>query len=129
MQKVQVIDAGLIPYADALDMQTAKFNELIEHKMSGHSNADAHCLYLCEHYPVITLGKSAREQNILLPESLLQEKGIELFHISRGGDVTFHGPANYGLSDSGSGIFLFRYQTVYAHAGGSDDTHYRHLRH
>jgi len=92
MQKVQVIDAGLIPYADALDMQTAKFNELIEHKMSGHSNADAHCLYLCEHYPVITLGKSAREQNILLPEALLQEKGIELFHISRGGDVTFHGP-------------------------------------
>ena len=92
MQKVNVIDLGLIKYGDALDIQTRKFDELIENKIKGHSNADAHCLYLCEHLPVITLGKAANEQNILLPEEFLKEKGVEVFHISRGGDVTFHGP-------------------------------------
>jgi len=92
MQKVQIIDLGLMKYADALAIQTQKFNELIEHKLQGRSNSDAHILLLCEHHPVITLGKAANEQNILLPEDFIKEKGIEVFHISRGGDVTFHGP-------------------------------------
>lgn len=92
MQNITVRDLGVIKYSDSLEIQTAKFNELIENKLHGQSNTDAHFLYLCEHQPVITLGKAANEQNILLPEALLQDKGIEVFHISRGGDVTFHGP-------------------------------------
>lgn len=49
-------------------------------------------LLLCEHRPVITLGKSGAQSNVLLPEQVLQEKGVELFTIERGGDATYHGP-------------------------------------
>jgi lipoyl(octanoyl) transferase len=82
----------LIKYADALAIQTNKFEELIDSKMNERSNEDAHFLYLCQHKPVITLGKAANQQNILLSEDFLQEKDIDVFHINRGGDVTFHGP-------------------------------------
>ncbi|MBK9328383.1 MAG: lipoyl(octanoyl) transferase LipB [Sphingobacteriales bacterium] len=92
MQKLQIIDVGLMKYADALAIQTHKFEELIDNKLRGQSNSDAHSLYLCEHHPVITLGKAANEQNVLLSEDFLNEKGVDVFHISRGGDVTFHGP-------------------------------------
>ena len=66
MQKISIIDLGLIKYADALDIQTIKFNELIDNKINERSNSDAHYLYLCQHTPVITLGKAANQQNILL---------------------------------------------------------------
>jgi hypothetical protein len=76
MQKVTFIDLGSINYADALHIQTQKFNELIETKMQAQSNADAHTLFLCEHEPVITLGKAANQQNILLPEALLRKREL-----------------------------------------------------
>jgi lipoyl(octanoyl) transferase len=91
MQNITLQDLGVINYADALDIQTQKFNELIDNKINERSNDNAHFLYLCEHKPVITLGKAAKEQNILLSEDFLKEKEIETFHINRGGDVTFHG--------------------------------------
>jgi len=40
----------------------------------------------------MTLGKSGHESNLLIPEELLQNRGIEFFHINRGGDITYHGP-------------------------------------
>jgi len=92
MQKIRVHDKGVIQYADALVLQTEKFDELIENKINNIANKDAHHLFLCEHQAVITLGKSAKEQNILLPEALLKQNNIDIFHINRGGDVTFHGP-------------------------------------
>jgi lipoyl(octanoyl) transferase len=92
MQQIKVQDLGVIKYADALEIQTDKFNELVNNKIDERSNSNAHFLYLCEHDPVITLGKAANEQNILLTEDFLKEKGIDVVHINRGGDVTFHGP-------------------------------------
>lgn len=47
---------------------------------------------LVEHNPVVTMGKSGKDQHLLLPQKLLQEKGIAYYEIERGGDVTFHGP-------------------------------------
>lgn len=90
MQKITVQDLGIIKYADALDVQTKKFNQLIDNKINERSNSDAHFLFLCEHEPVITLGKAANEKNILFAEDFLKEKGIDIFHINRGGDVTLH---------------------------------------
>ncbi len=49
-------------------------------------------LLFVEHPPVYTLGKSGNEDNILMSEQELKIKGIEFFHINRGGDITFHGP-------------------------------------
>jgi lipoyl(octanoyl) transferase len=49
-------------------------------------------LLLCEHHPVITLGRSARPENVLLPPEELERRGIAVRRASRGGDVTYHGP-------------------------------------
>lgn len=43
-------------------------------------------VFLCEHPPVITLGRSADRANILAPG------GVAIEPIERGGDVTYHGP-------------------------------------
>ena len=49
-------------------------------------------LILCEHSPVITLGRNARRENILLPEAELARRGVAVHPTNRGGDVTYHGP-------------------------------------
>lgn len=49
-------------------------------------------LLLCEHDPVITMGRSARPEHLLAPEAWLRAQGIEVSPASRGGDVTYHGP-------------------------------------
>ena len=53
---------------------------------------DAGVLYLVEHNPVYTLGKSGNSANMLVTEPYLRSIGAEFYHIDRGGDVTFHGP-------------------------------------
>ena len=83
-------DLHRIPYADALERQTSAFNALLENKRRGE--AGENCLFFCEHEPVFTIGKSGKDSNLLIPESLLAERGISLYHIARGGDITYHGP-------------------------------------
>jgi lipoate-protein ligase B len=47
---------------------------------------------LCEHEPVITLGRSARAENVLASSGALARRGVTVARASRGGDVTYHGP-------------------------------------
>lgn len=49
-------------------------------------------LVVCEHPCVITLGRQAHEQNLLLSRPALQEKGVTVLGVDRGGDVTLHAP-------------------------------------
>jgi lipoyl(octanoyl) transferase len=49
-------------------------------------------LLLLEHDPVVTLGRNARAENVLISEDFLRAKGVEMFEVGRGGDVTYHGP-------------------------------------
>ena len=49
-------------------------------------------LLLCEHDPVVTLGRSANPANVLAPRDEFARRGVEVHAASRGGDVTYHGP-------------------------------------
>ena len=49
-------------------------------------------MLLCEHDPVVTLGRSANPANVLVPHDELARRGVEVHAASRGGDVTYHGP-------------------------------------
>ena len=49
-------------------------------------------LFLVEHPPVITIGRSGDRRNVLVAEDELRVRGIELIETDRGGDVTYHGP-------------------------------------
>jgi lipoate-protein ligase B len=82
---VLVLELGRIPYGEALARQQA----LVEaHR--GRRGRDA--LLLLEHPPVVTLGRSARPENLRWPRERFAAEGVELFEVPRGGDVTWHGP-------------------------------------
>jgi lipoate-protein ligase B len=81
-----VVHLGLVPYARALELQRA----IARARISGEIAHDV--LLLLEHPPVVTLGRSAKAQNLIASPALLAARGVELFEAERGGDVTFHGP-------------------------------------
>jgi lipoyl(octanoyl) transferase len=87
---IKYIDWGIIEYSEALAKQEKMFNDAIALKLGG-GNVD-NALVMCEHQHVYTLGKSGNEGNMLINESALNALGAKLFHISRGGDITYHGP-------------------------------------
>ena len=49
-------------------------------------------LFLVEHPPVVTLGRSAARGNIVAAPEWLERQGFEVHETDRGGDVTYHGP-------------------------------------
>ena len=77
---LEIIQAGRVPYAEALAWQ----RELAEDRIAGRLPHDV--LLLLEHPPVVTLGRNSHAAN------LLHASGVDVFEVERGGDVTFHGP-------------------------------------
>lgn len=88
---IEVRDLGRMRYADAWKIQHELFDSIVGIKKGGGS-PEKEYLLLVEHDPVVTLGKHARESNLLLSEEMMSARGVECFHVERGGDVTYHGP-------------------------------------
>lgn len=86
MPKLLVADLGTMPYPEALHLQRA----VARARISGELDEDV--LILVEHPPVITQGRSSKEKHLLASPALLASRGVELYEVERGGDVTFHGP-------------------------------------
>jgi lipoyl(octanoyl) transferase len=85
MRKLAVRDLGLMPYREAWALQ----RELAEQRKRGEG---ADQLLLLEHPHVLTLGRNAHTENLLVSPERLAELGIDLVEIDRGGDITYHGP-------------------------------------
>ena len=84
---LHVLELGLVEFTHALALQ----RRAAMLRISGALSADL--LILCEHPPVVTLGRSAKSaEHVLLSREALAERGAALHEIERGGDVTFHGP-------------------------------------
>ena len=84
------IDWKLIPYSAAYERQKYLFEKAIQ-KKEKKEPAENNVIF-CEHPHVITVGKNGLFSNLLFPEKILKEKNVELFHVDRGGDITYHGP-------------------------------------
>ena len=85
MAPVWLVNLETILYADALALQ----HRLVDARKRGELND---VLLLLEHPPVFTLGRNANDSNIIASPDFLQEQGIDVFRVERGGDVTYHGP-------------------------------------
>ena len=88
--KLEISDWNMIPYAGAWSRQTEWFDALVHAKQAGEGYVNH--IVLCEHPHVYTLGRSGKERNMLLGEEQLRRIGATLYHIDRGGDITYHGP-------------------------------------
>lgn len=86
MSELLVVDLGTLPYASALELQ----RDVARRRISGEIAEDV--LLLVEHPPVVTLGRTAKGANLIASPELLASRGVELFEVERGGDITFHGP-------------------------------------
>lgn len=84
--RLYTVDLGTMRYADALELQRAAARARIAGVL------DQDLLLLVEHPPVVTLGRSAKDAHLLASPEYLRSRGVELFEVERGGDVTFHGP-------------------------------------
>jgi lipoate-protein ligase B len=72
-------------YSLGLTLQEEALRDIVEHD-------ECDTLLLLRHRPAITLGYFAKPGNIRAPQEILRKRGIGVYHIERGGDVTYHGP-------------------------------------
>ncbi len=84
-QTAWLLDIPVLPYPDALNLMRA----LVEAK---RTTGLPQILMLLEHEPILTMGRRSAPSDIRVSASSLAEKGIAVYHVERGGLVTYHGP-------------------------------------
>ncbi len=82
--KIIVEDWGLVDYTTAYQRQ----KRMVEAVISGECGR----LIFCEHLPVLTLGRLFKESSLLYSKEEIEQKGVDLQTVDRGGDVTLHSP-------------------------------------
>lgn len=81
-----VVDLGRRAYGGVLELQRS----LCRRRVAGESSDDV--LLLVEHEPVVTLGRGTQSGSLPLSAGALAARGLEVFEVERGGDVTLHAP-------------------------------------
>jgi lipoic acid synthetase len=85
-QHLEVLDWGLLPYGEAL----ARQETLVAARIADSSVADH--LIVVEHPPVVTIGQRGSSGELRVSKEALQERGVEVYSVGRGGMATLHGP-------------------------------------
>ncbi|RUS48093.1 lipoyl(octanoyl) transferase LipB [Cohnella sp. AR92] len=91
-----------IDYSEAWDLQKSIVKEIDQ----GHRGDT---LIMLEHPPTYTIGTDKHPEHLLYGEDELKRRGIQVFQIDRGGDITYHGPGQ-----------LVGYPMIYLDAEGLD---------
>lgn len=81
----KVLDLGRRPYRDVLELQRRIHTSV-------RDGYEPDTWIVVEHEPVITLGRQAKVENVLLSAEELARRGVDVVPVERGGDVTYHGP-------------------------------------
>ena len=96
MPNVIFQDWGMVDYKEAWDRQELYFAKTLKIKSDNRTNNTQiptdHYLFFCEHPHVYTLGKSGKQENLLLDDDGLNDADATYYKINRGGDITYHGP-------------------------------------
>ena len=95
-KSIYLQDLSQKDYKETWDYQTELLDEIIRIKRVNRSaetqqETPNHFLFV-EHPHVYTLGKSGDQNNLLINEKQLEERGATYYKINRGGDITYHGP-------------------------------------
>lgn len=89
-------DWGTLDYQQAWDRQEEIFAETVKLKTANRSNNTTeptnNYLVFVEHPHVYTIGKSGKQENLLLNDEELAKIDALYYKINRGGDITYHGP-------------------------------------
>ncbi|MFN8587700.1 MAG: lipoyl(octanoyl) transferase LipB [Candidatus Eisenbacteria bacterium] len=83
--QLTVCALGATSYREGLAIQDA----LVHARAAGETGD---WLLYPDHPPVLTAGRSTAGDSLLADRATLERLGIEVFEVSRGGDVTWHGP-------------------------------------
>ncbi len=87
MRALRTYHLGRVEYDDGLGLMKAAAAAV-----RGGSPPATDYLFLLEHPPVVTLGRSANPGNVVAAPAWLERQGFEVHETDRGGDVTYHGP-------------------------------------
>ena len=85
MSSARLLDLGLRPYREVWELQRRLHDAV-------RDGREPDTWIVVEHQPVVTLGRQAKRENLLLSPEALSARGIDLVEIERGGDVTYHAP-------------------------------------
>jgi len=80
-----ILDLGLMDYGKAWDLQHRLWLKRVEGELPD-------LLLLLEHPHVITLGRRGNRSHLIVSPEVLEAMKIRIFHVERGGDITYHGP-------------------------------------
>lgn len=81
---IRIVDLGIALYEETYLLQ----RKIVTEKKINRSDD---CLILVEHPNIFTIGRSGKEENILVTEDVLGDNGLKTIKVDRGGDITFHG--------------------------------------
>ncbi|MCM8800295.1 MAG: lipoyl(octanoyl) transferase LipB [Candidatus Omnitrophica bacterium] len=106
LSRCRFFDLGLIDYPTAYNFQKEIFLKVNNGQLYSS-------VIFCEHYPVITVGRSAkREISFFIKEEEIKNRDIPIYFVERGGSLTYHGP--------GQLVIYFIFNLVYF----NKDIHY-----
>jgi len=84
-KKGYILDLGLMDYGKAWDLQHDLWSRRVQGELPD-------LLLLLEHPHVITLGRRGNRSHLIVSPEVLEAMKIPIFHVERGGDITYHGP-------------------------------------